>query len=260
MSLNQRYIEVNREERHFCALFAHALLSSGLARNSLSELVLSRSNIQLDPNNMEVYIEVAALRDYWKTLDDSKTYSANTHEKRRQFLNKIIENTPLHPNVIDKYQFFWTKGIDGKNTKLWNPGHWSEKAIKADMVSIIEQKKFLNIKWAFNAKPDMMIASSNQAILIEAKLESPESKYGQSDGDQEEIQKLVGYLLTKIVPAFREIQFHNMLLAKENPNPKKTKWPLSITWREVINIIGETDLDEFTKENFAQLRTRYYPK
>ena len=39
-------------------------------------------------------------------------------------------------------------------------------------------------------------------------------------------------------------------------------WPITITWRDVIDIVddirNEKVLDDFTKQNFEQLRVRYY--
>lgn len=250
MFTNQRYIEVNREERHFCALLVHALLSSEVARDGFTELISSKCDIKLDPDRMEIFLEAAALRDYWNKLGDSKKYEKDTRNKRRQVLNSIVEDKGYNASVIDKYPFFWTNGIYGKNTKLWSPGHWNSSAIEKSPLP-----NLLKVKWAFNAKPDIMMISKDCAILIEGKLESPEGKYSASGQGQEETQRLIAHLLKELVPAFREVTFHNMLLALRSP--KNDKWPKFITWRYVIDIINEAQLDAFTKENFEQLRIRY---
>jgi hypothetical protein len=39
---------------------------------------------------------------------------------------------------------------------------------------------------------------------------------------------------------------------------KKEKWPLSITWEDVIKTVKPAPLDTFTQECFEQLRIRYY--
>lgn len=255
MFLNKTYIEVNREERHYCSLFAHALLSSEIVRTRFSEIISSKcEKIKLNPTRMEVFIEVAALRDYWNALYDdnsNKLYNENTHANRRGVLDEILKLSQFDPGIIDIHSFFWTKGI---NTKLWNPGHWSVPAIEQS--GIKNKDELINSKWAFNAKPDMMIISNNHAILVEAKLESIEGKYGRSGEDQEKIQKRIGCLLKKLVPAFQQVKFCNMLLAKHPP--KGNKWPLYATWEDIIGIISKAQLDKFTEENFDQLRTRYY--
>ena len=230
----------------------HVLLSSGLARTSFTELISSKCDIKLDPERMEIFLEAAALRDYWNKLGDSKKYEKDTHNKRRQVLNSIVKNKGYNANVIDEYSFFWTNGINGNNTKLWSPGHWNSSAIeKSPLTDLIK------VKWAFNAKPDIMIITNSSAILIEGKLESPEGKYSGTGQGQEETQRLIAHLLKELVPAFSQIEFHNMLLALRSP--KKEKWPLSITWEDVIGIVKPAPLDTFTQECFEQLRIRYYP-
>ena len=52
------YWKVNREERFFCFLFAHALLSSRAVRVSFAELAKRKSDIALDPDELEAYVEV----------------------------------------------------------------------------------------------------------------------------------------------------------------------------------------------------------
>lgn len=251
MFTNQRYIEVNREERHFCALFVHALLSSGYIRTNFTELISSKCNIKLDPERMEIFLEAAALRDYWKDLGDSKKYDNSTHDNRRHVLNRIVEDRGYSASIIDEYPFFWTNGIDGNKTKLWSPSHWSSSAIEKSPLPDL-----INVKWAFNAKPDIMIISNDYTILIEGKLESSEGKYGASGQGQEETQRLIAHLLKELVPAFSQIEFHNLLLALRSP--KNERWPLYITWEDVIKIVEPASLDTFTQECFKQLQIRYY--
>jgi hypothetical protein len=51
---NNRYSEVDREERFFCFLFAHALLMSRSVRIGFAKLAMERCNIALDPDSLEV--------------------------------------------------------------------------------------------------------------------------------------------------------------------------------------------------------------
>jgi hypothetical protein len=56
------YWKVNREERFFCFLFGHALLSSRSVRVGFAELAKEKCDMELalDPDELEVYVEVAA--------------------------------------------------------------------------------------------------------------------------------------------------------------------------------------------------------
>ena len=142
---NKLYIEVNREERNYCALYAHSLLSSNKVRERFSELMKNRYSLDLDPQNFEIYLEVAALRDYWNDLGDPKKYSEETHSKRLLVLKEILIDQGINEPIINKYDFFWTKG---KPKKLWSPGHWSNEGIQGSGLMTLQK-----IKWAFNAKP-----------------------------------------------------------------------------------------------------------
>ncbi|MBF4482338.1 hypothetical protein [Dehalococcoides mccartyi] len=251
MFTNQRYIEVNREERHFCALFVHALLSSELVRTAFIEMIRSRYGIELFSDSLEIYLEAAVLRDYWNNLGDSRRYSLETSQKRRQVLNGIVEYMGYNISAIDDNPFFWTNGIDGNKSKLWSPSHWSSSAIEASALP-----NLLKVKWAFNAKPDIMMISDGCALLIEGKLESLEGKYDASGQGQEETQQLIANLLKEFIPTFRQTVFHNMLLALQSPG--RGRWPMSITWKDIIDILKTAPLDVFTQECFGQLQTRYY--
>ena len=260
MFKNKQYIEVNREERHYCALFMHVLLSSEVARTDFADLIKSKcEKIKLDPQRMQIFVESAAIRDYWNSLGDSKSYDEETAQNRREWLNLILKLFQFDTQIIDQQELFWTKEI---GSKLWNPGHWSIDKINR---SGLENADYLiNIKWAFNAKPDIMIISGDQVLLVEAKLVSPEGKYDNSGEDQEKTQQRIAFLLKSLVPSFKRITFHNVLLARNTPSNEDRKWPINITWRDIIDIVddirNEKVLDDFTKQNFKQLRERYYAK
>ena len=80
---NKPYLEVNREERFYCALFGHSLLSSQVVRERFASLVQSKFQLSLKPATFEVFLEVAALRDYWNDLGNPIVYDEETHRKRR---------------------------------------------------------------------------------------------------------------------------------------------------------------------------------
>ena len=92
---DKRYSEINREERFFCFLFAHSLLMSRQVRGGLAQLANSKLGISLDPDALEVYVEVAALRDYWNDLGNPVVYTEETHTKRRNVLELILNEFQL---------------------------------------------------------------------------------------------------------------------------------------------------------------------
>lgn len=101
---DKEFWDINREERWFCFLFGHALLSSKVTRERFSRLIKGRA--ELDPGNFEVYVEVAALRDYWNDLGDPVRYDRVTHEARLVALNALLEFRDLPTEFVDGYPFF----------------------------------------------------------------------------------------------------------------------------------------------------------
>jgi len=234
---NRPYHEINREERFFCFLFVHAILASASVRASVIELL--RSNLRLnlkDADPLQVFVEVAALRDYWHDLGDPVRYNAETHDKRRHVLAAMLDELELSASLLDQHDLFWTSR---ERQKLWNPGRWSERAIKAAGLDTL-----LKLKWAFNAKPDLMLISGDNIILIEAKVESAEGKNGRGYM-QLEIQKLIARLLHQLVPSFACCQFTTTTL---EPGPDA-----GIQWRSVREIIEASNMDTFTKQCCHQL-------
>ena len=51
-------------------MLGHALLMSKQVRLGFAELAQRKCNVSLDPENLEVFVEAAALRDYWRELGD----------------------------------------------------------------------------------------------------------------------------------------------------------------------------------------------
>jgi hypothetical protein len=148
------YLEVNREERFFCALFGHALLSSSIIRERFARLAQSKFGITMQPATMEVYLEAAALRDYWNDLGDPVVYSDDTHRKRREVLGSLLSVMNVSEDVIDKHHLFWTSE---RHNKLWSPGRWKPKALKESGFA-----ELVKLRWAFNAKPDILIVSHSE--------------------------------------------------------------------------------------------------
>jgi len=234
MFSDKPYFQVNREERFFCTLFAHALLASETARERCCDTLSRRTGTSLDPNNLEIYLEVAALRDYWNDLGDPSKYDAETHNGRRKVLETILEREGKATELIDQHGFFWTAG---PGSKLWSPGRWEIGKIPEEL-----RGKLSTVKWAFNAKPDILLLSSTHGIAIEAKVESGEGRNGESGYDQIDVQKYLIALWKDLIPVFNKRDF-TLCTLKMKRDPKK-----GLTWKDVLEIVDNPQVDEFTKK------------
>jgi len=234
------FAEVNREERFYCFLIAHAMLSSQPTRQNLVELIRNRNGIVLAPEQLQVFVEAAALRDYWNDLGDPVIYDEQTHLQRLRTLQIILAEVGVSPEELDKHDVFWTSAA---RKKLWNPGRWDIEALKATgLIPTGQQSErknstLIDVKWAFNAKPDLMIVSPGTVLLIEAKVEAGEGREG-SGYEQYRIQELITKLLKLLVPRFAVSNFRNLVLARRAGD---------LSWADVVATVTD-DVDQFTRD------------
>lgn len=226
-------------------MLGHALLMSGQVRQGFAELASKKCNISLDPDKLEVYVEAAALRDYWRGLGDPVAYLPDTHNRRKAVLELIFEKYRISADVLDKYDLFWTS-----TRKLWNPNHWSEKALEEAGL-----KELIKVKWAFNAKPDILLMSPESMLVIEAKVESSEGCKVDVEYKQFQTQKLISELWQLLIPEFRNRKLVNAVL---NVSSSLEEIPV-IQWSEIMDLISGSDVDEFTRKAIGEL-IRYYRK
>ena len=237
---NKPYLSINREERFFCSLFAHALLVSSTYRTRIIGTMNRRFGVALDPSELEVFLEVAALRDFWNDLGDPREYSPETHQRRRDILNEIMEMESLDPTTIDKHGLFWT---NQPGSKLWSPGRWD--VLRLDEANLSQLKR---VRWAFNAKPDILLMSPASGLVIEAKLESGEGRIEEIGYEQLETQRLIIRLWKALIPEFANV--------REEPTTLKLVNDLAtgLTWEDLIATEEDAGIDEFTRRGFLGLR------
>ena len=220
---------------------------SGQVRQGFTELASKKCNVSLDLDKLEVYVEAAALRDYWRDLGDPVDYLPDTHNRRKVVLELIFEKYSISADVLDKHDLFWTSP---ERKKLWNPNHWNIEALKA-----AELDELIKVKWAFNAKPDLLLMSPESMLVIEAKVESAEGCKADVEYKQFQTQKLISELWQLLILGFQNCKLVNAVL---NVSSSLEDIPV-IQWSEIIDLITGSDVDEFTRKAMGQLR-RYYRK
>ncbi|HEV8325531.1 MAG TPA: hypothetical protein VG389_28240 [Myxococcota bacterium] len=251
------YEAVNREERFYCALFAHALLSSAAVRRAFSDLVTRRCGLALGTSDLRVFLEAAALRDYWNDLGDPREYSDATHTRRREVLRALLRVVGLDEDLPDEHDFFWTAGARKPGSKVWSPGRWNLPTNGGSDLPGSTRDTLRQLKWAFNAKPDILLASSDAVLLVEAKVESGEGVYDDSDeGRQFATQRLIASVLVRMVPAFYAMQIRTATLGLADARETVVSGDASphFSWDEVAACCDTPEVDGFTQRCFASLR------
>lgn len=209
---NHAYYEINREERHFCFLLGHALLTSVEVRHNFYALL--NTKLAHSDNPFEVYVEVAALRDYWNALGNPRTYSAQTDQARYNVLASIFRHLNLPHELLSDACFKTTP----TSKKLRYPGNWDEQALH----HLVPDQRLHAVKWAFKAKPDMLLIDDQHMVLIEAKLESTEGRDNRGYS-QFVTQEHIVALLKLLTPKFRDATITHVLLEKQQTS-EPTHW------------------------------------
>ena len=171
------YSAINREERNLAAILYHALLVNDNLDRFLALIECPGDVVE---SEMGIYLEYAYVRDLWFHIEENDT-------KRRLILELL---KPMNSNELQgmtDLEFNSHFGAAPKPSKMYiqSPGLWSLSRFDKTIEDDDEFLKTCLFKWAFNAKPDIVIHTSrDEAVCIEAKLVSPEGQYPQSGGEK----------------------------------------------------------------------------
>jgi len=239
MFAEKEFYMVNREERHFGFLLFSSIIYDQSFREYFFNLINERlcDGKFVNADDYDIYSEVALFRDYWDDLGDPNNYTKELDLKRRKIIEEFLQldkNNKIDISIIDKYDMFWTD-VRGKS-KLRFPGQWRVESINSlQKEEKINNRQLIRIKWACNAKPDLLIISKKSALFIELKLESGfvRKKTGY---DQQKTQKDIINLAKMTIPYFSnsDFNFNQIILDKHNGK---------IRWDDIKNIF-KNDLVE----------------
>lgn len=181
LNFDAPYYSINREERSLAAIFYHALLINNNLKGFLNKL-----NFPVVEEEMAVYFEYSFLRDLWFSIDKS-----DNQTKRKTILSLLEpENSAYLQNcsVYDFNSWFGAVPVPSRDY-IQSPGNWSVDKYKLNIHDNQEFLKVCKFKWCFNAKPDIVIhTSNNHAICIEGKFESGEGTYPSKESEKREFE------------------------------------------------------------------------
>jgi hypothetical protein len=259
MSTISSYTDFNREERHFCAILMHALLSSKEVAEAFISLIKDTARSEeprvLDTESLEVFLEPAVLRDHWSSLGPWKSdtaYFNETHLNRRELLKQLFSNHGISDGVFNE-AFLWT-GVPHES-KLRFPGRWSHRSLQESSLSK-EHKCVLNEKErvVFNAIPDLLLSSSAGLLFIEAKLLSPEGK--DSHGyNQYRTTKLIAERVKQVVPVYQDAsQSRSLIIATKSAAAAEKEGVPTLLWKCIgVSFHDTGKLDDFSASAMSRL-------
>lgn len=235
------YGQVVREERFFCAVLFHLLISD---QGFLEKFLEKCGVVKVELSEVRVFIEYAMARDLWNSMERQEEVNQNRAQFLKEWVPSLKEYVPRDFNS-DSVREFNRRLVSGPPSEKYiqSPARWSEEKIKTLLISDKDKVKVAcMLKWAFNIKPDIVIEYGNKRVVcIEAKVESPESKYscnfkdneGRKDtitGAQTEVQK---FLMEKILG----YETKSIFLSKNTYN--KEGGVVSLIWKDVFEPVRD---------------------
>jgi len=199
------YAEVVREERYFCALLYHCMLQDS---DGMQEFL---KKCGVGPENQQepkVYVEYAMVRDLWRQLNRRGTRTVERNKWKRAFIVDMLlrdlsdsDRTKYRELLMDDeslsvldFNKIFVAG-NASTRFIQSPSRWGIGAIcrSKDRLGTALIQSACMLKWAFNAKPDIVIELGNDTVVcIEAKVESKEGLYASSDSDKSAIRDALG--------------------------------------------------------------------
>jgi hypothetical protein len=178
------YGDIVREERFFCAVLFHVLLSSQARLMGFLKDCHVRDEHFKDLSTIRIFAEYAMARDLW--------HQFKTNDQKLKFIRDWItfpEGDAAYldldkSDVIEKFNAGLVSRPISKDY-IQSPARWGIRNICTRFhENRMMLEKACMLKWAFNVKPDIVIELNDDAVVcIEAKVESGEGKYPSSAED-----------------------------------------------------------------------------
>lgn len=250
--INVSYFKINREERNLCAILFHTLL---LGNNLNLFLKKIDCNFPIEDSEKSIYLEYAFIRDIWENIRKENGVIEGNKIKKKIILDILnLSNTnDLEKMSISNFNNFFVQSKTRKpsSNEIESPGNWS--IAKFDK-NASNNDEFLNIckfKWSFNAKPDIVInTSDNQAICIEGKFKSGEGIYPTNKTEKDIFHRrnlaFVGQLsIQPVIMHLLNIEAKYILLANSRIYSNTHN---GFTWKEIFDELDTSQCPIFIKE------------
>lgn len=247
LNWNSSYSAINREERNLAAILYHVLL---LKDNLSHFLALIQCPFEVAESEMGIYLEYAYLRDLWFQIEDNETKRGLILE-----LLKPVNVLELRQMDVSGFNRYFGAVPKPSSKHIQSPGLWSVPRYNGTIADDDEFLKVCMFKWAFNAKPDIVIHTSrDEAVCIEAKLESSESQYPQAARDKRIFRsrslkyvkqtRLQKYLMEDLLG----IETRFVLLVQKVGEGQTPGTHEPLLWADVFADLDVKDVPEFMQE------------
>ncbi len=189
VGIDEPYFQFDREERHLAGILFHLLNHKDNAERLLCS---AAPGWRINPAEFGVYLEYSYARDLWNQMGAKA--ESNNH-KRDVIIGMLgshgFDTTKLASlTQVKDFNEFFIESRHASRDYIQSPANWSLKQVAGSLPLPDSNNDLLTackIKWAFKAKPDLVIHADRQhALCIELKLESGEGSYP-SEGEEKKL-------------------------------------------------------------------------
>jgi len=239
------YSTINREERNLAVVFYHVLLQRDNLRRFLDVI---RSPFGVVESEVGIYFEYAYIRDLWFQIEDNDT--------KKGLICELLRPKNVHDiqamNTLEFNSYFGA--VPKPSSKyIQSPGKWSLSRYDKTIDDDDEFLKVCRFKWAFNAKPDIVIHTSReQAVCIEAKVESSEGYYPQNSRERKIFQSRglecvrQTYLQKYLMEDLLGVETQLIFLVQKVGQASETHQTL--LWKDVFESLDVSGIPRFMQE------------
>jgi hypothetical protein len=208
-----RYVDHCREERQFAALLYHELLCVDQLRAFLG--LIGVQDLPSNFDDVAVFFEFTPLRDRWAAYGEEHRKDRTERSARYRATIESLLQAPS--GLLAQFQevrefnaFFIDASDDASRSRLrvsadeiQMPSRWNDRCVNKwqqsyrdycakgpstecgdpEVLAEAFANRIVRLKWAFNAKPDLVIQlSPRRAVCVEIKVASKEANYAVKTG------------------------------------------------------------------------------
>jgi hypothetical protein len=253
------YHTINREERNVAALLYHILLVNGNLQRFLTTI---DCRLPVVADELAIYVEYALLRDLWRQIGLTEAIEEEANQRRRDLIRQLLplSNADIlrATSEADFNRYFIAEHKVSRDT-IQSPGAWNLLRLSQSIADDQEFYQACMIKWAFKAKPDIVIHTSHDAaVCIEAKYESGEGRYPVGKAEVAEFRRRQGkgasvsqtevqrYLMQDVLG----LETQHIMIRKR---PKPDAAQATYTWAHVFRDLVLDGVPDFAREWIARL-------
>jgi hypothetical protein len=187
VGIDEPYFQFDREERHLAGILFHLLNHKDNAERALRS---AEPDWEINPVEFGVYLEYSYPRDLWNKMGIEGESNSRKRDAITGMLGgKGFDTGKLAPlKQVKDFNAFFIETRRASREYIQSPSNWSLTHIAKSIPlpsSNTDLVTACKIKWAFKAKPDIVIhADREHALCMELKLESGESSYPSDAGEK----------------------------------------------------------------------------